>query len=105
MRCHLGNVRYLDIGSIIAEHFLKIQGVYFTVVSCIYRGKLIVFFRSVSNHYHAGKHAEALFSGYGVGGGHKDMGRAECEISKLPYPVKDIEDRFQVFIKEFSKKK
>jgi len=103
LRCHLGNVRYLDIGSIVAEHFLRIQGVYFTVVSCIYRAKLIVFFRSVSNKYHAGESAEALFKGYGVGGGHKDMGRAECDVCDLPYSVKEIEDRFQIFIKGLPK--
>lgn len=99
--CHLGRVRYFDIGSIIAEHFLKIQGVHFTLVSCIYKDKLYVFFRSVSESMHAGQMAQKLFEGIGVGGGHNDMGRAECMVAILPFQLSEIDNFFLNFIKNF----
>ena len=101
--CHLGKVGYLDIGAIIAEQYLKFQKVYLTVISCLHRDKVIVFIRSVRQEYNAGVIASKLFEGSGVGGGHADMGRAECAVSNLPVPLKDIEKRLLDFIREMVK--
>lgn len=97
--CHLGRVGYMDIGSIIAEQLLKIQKVYLSVVSLIYRDKIIVSFRSVRINFHAGELAAKLFTGSGVGGGHAEMGRAECMLSNLPYNLKDLDDKIMEFLK------
>ena len=96
--CHLGKVGYMDIGSIIAEQFLKVRGIYLTIVSCIYRDKLVVFFRSVNDNYHAGEFAEEIFKNFGVGGGHQDMGRAESFIQNLPFPKGKIEEYLHNFL-------
>ena len=89
--CHLGKVGYVDIGSILADQFLKIQKVHFSAVSCIYGEKVIVFLRSSRRLFHAGEMASKLFVPTGVGGGHSEMGRAECLVSSLPYMTSQIE--------------
>lgn len=89
--CYLGRVTYLDIGSILADQFLKVQKINLSLVALVSKDLLIVYLRSMNKLFNSGEIASKLFYGFGVGGGHVEMGRAECLLSQIPCAVKDIE--------------
>ncbi len=97
--CHLGRVSYPDIGAILAENFLKIQKAYVSAVSCVWKDQVIVYVRSLKKQHLAGEIAENIFPDTGIGGGHNEMGRAECLLSKLPFTQKSIEKNIFALLK------
>ncbi|MFC1856812.1 bifunctional oligoribonuclease/PAP phosphatase NrnA [Thermodesulfobacteriota bacterium] len=80
---HLGLVANPDICVIIADFFMRINPVKWSIVSGLYAGKLIIVFRNDGIRKNAGKVAQASFSQIGSAGGHKSMSRAEIPMENL----------------------
>lgn len=81
MFSHLGAVPSPDILVIIADFFLRIDDVNWSIVSGTNGNKLIVIFRSFGYRRNAGKVAEKAFAELGSAGGHKSAARAEIPLS------------------------
>ncbi|MCG8337577.1 MAG: DHH family phosphoesterase [Proteobacteria bacterium] len=81
MFSHLGAVPSPDILVIIADFFLRIDDVNWSIVSGTNGNKLIVIFRSFGYRRNAGKVAEKAFGELGSAGGHKSAARAEISLS------------------------
>jgi nanoRNase/pAp phosphatase (c-di-AMP/oligoRNAs hydrolase) len=80
---HLGNVATPDICVIIADFFMRINSVTWSIVSGTCNRKLILIFRNDGIRKNAGKLAKAGFGHLGSAGGHKNMARAEIALSEL----------------------
>lgn len=87
MYVHLGNVVNPDVCVLIADFFMKVNGVRWSIVSGIYAKKLVVIFRNDGLRNNAGKLAGKSFSEFGSAGGHKSMARAELPVSALECEV------------------
>ena len=79
---HVGNVSTPDVLVLIADFFMKVSAVSWSIVSGIYEGRLVVIFRNDGVRKNAGRLAESSFGLFGSAGGHKDMARAEMMISE-----------------------
>lgn len=88
---HLGPVVNPDVCVLIADFFMKIHGIRWSIVSGIYNKTLIVIFRNDGLRRDAGKVASGSFRKTGSAGGHKNMARAEIPVSDLKNIV-DIKD-------------
>jgi nanoRNase/pAp phosphatase (c-di-AMP/oligoRNAs hydrolase) len=84
---HLGPVVNPDICVLIADFFMKVNPVKWSIVSGCYRKKLILVFRNDGLRKNAGKVAKQSFGLLGSAGGHKSMARAEISIEDLPIQV------------------
>ncbi|QTA91989.1 DHH family phosphoesterase [Desulfonema magnum] len=85
---HIGTVSNPDVCVLLADFFMRISSVKWSIVSGLYDNKLILIFRNDGLRKHAGKTAKSGFGHMGSAGGHKSMARAEIPITKL----KDIVD-------------
>ena len=83
---HLGPVVSPDLCVIIADFFMKVNFVRWSIISGICNKKLIVVFRNDGLRRNAGEVAKQSFGSIGSAGGHKNMARAEI-------PVADLEER------------
>lgn len=92
---HLGPVINPDICVIIADFFMRIDSVNWSIVSGFYNKALIVIFRNDGIRKNAGKLAHKSFSLYGSAGGHKSIARAEITVENLKPPV-DPQDEKKV---------
>jgi nanoRNase/pAp phosphatase (c-di-AMP/oligoRNAs hydrolase) len=88
---HLGPVVNPDVCVIIADFFMRIVSVTWSIVSGTCDKKLIVIFRNDGIRKNAGKVAKESFGQLGSAGGHKNMARAEIELSDLSAQV-DMRD-------------
>jgi nanoRNase/pAp phosphatase (c-di-AMP/oligoRNAs hydrolase) len=86
---HLGPVVNPDVCVIIADFFMRIVSVTWSIVSGTCDKKLIVVFRNDGIRKNAGKVAKESFGQFGSAGGHKNMARAEIALSDLS----DLVDR------------
>jgi nanoRNase/pAp phosphatase (c-di-AMP/oligoRNAs hydrolase) len=83
---HLGEVPTPDICVQIADFFMRVDKINWTIVSGNCDEKVIIIFRNDGIRKNAGKVAESSFSEYGSAGGHKGMARAEIDYSSIePY--------------------
>lgn len=80
---HLGNVINPDICVIIADFFMRVNTVTWSIVSGICDKKLIIIFRNDGIRKNAGKVAKEGFGKLGNAGGHKNMARAEIALNDL----------------------
>jgi len=80
---HLGSVANPDICVLIADFFMRVSSVNWSIVSGLCGRKLILIFRSDGLRTNAGNVAEKGFGAFGSAGGHKSMARAEIPTSKL----------------------
>lgn len=80
---HLGAVVNPDICVIIADFFMRINSVTWSIVSGSCDKKLVVIFRNDGIRRNAGKVAKESFGQFGSAGGHKNMARAEVALSDL----------------------
>jgi nanoRNase/pAp phosphatase (c-di-AMP/oligoRNAs hydrolase) len=80
---HLGTVATPDVCVIIADFFMRINSVTWSIVSGTCEKKLIIIFRNDGIRKNAGKLAKAGFGQLGSAGGHKNMARAEITLSEL----------------------
>lgn len=88
---HLGPVVNPDVCVIIADFFMRIVSVTWSIVSGTYDKKLIVIFRNDGIRKNAGSVAKKGFGQFGSAGGHKNMARAEIALSDIAKQV-DIQD-------------
>lgn len=85
---HLGNVTNPDICVLIADFFMRVDAINWSIVSGICNNRLIVIFRNDGIRKNAGNVAKQSFGKFGSAGGHKSMARAEISVKDL----KDIVD-------------
>jgi nanoRNase/pAp phosphatase (c-di-AMP/oligoRNAs hydrolase) len=84
---HLGQVINPDVCVIIADFFMRIVSVTWSIVSGTYDKKLIVIFRNDGIRKNAGNVAKESFGQLGSAGGHKNMARAEVALTDLTQQV------------------
>ncbi len=85
---HLGRVPTPDLLVIIADFFMRVNNVSWSIVSGLHNKKLIVIFRNDGIRKNAGKLAQESFGALGSAGGHKSMARAEIAYND----IKDLVD-------------
>jgi nanoRNase/pAp phosphatase (c-di-AMP/oligoRNAs hydrolase) len=81
---HAGVCTKPDELVMVADTFLVISGVNWSVVSGVYKDKLVVILRNDGLRKSAGKTAKEAFGKFGSAGGHKTMARGELDM-KLIY--------------------
>jgi nanoRNase/pAp phosphatase (c-di-AMP/oligoRNAs hydrolase) len=84
---HLGPVVSPDVCVIIADFFMRVNPVKWSVVSGICDDKLVLVFRNDGLRKDAGRTAKKSFGHIGSAGGHKSMSRAEIPIENLKTTV------------------
>ena len=81
---HMGRVSNPDLLVMIADFFMKIAEIRWSIVSGAYRKDLIVILRNAGFHGDAGKTARLLFGGLkGSAGGHRNAARAEIPLGNI----------------------
>lgn len=80
---HLGDVPDADICALVADFFMKVDSIGWSIASGIYRDNLIIVFRSDGLKKDAGKLANKEFGKLGKAGGHKGAARAEVPLKNL----------------------
>ena len=89
----LGHVVNPDVCVIIADFFMRIVTVTWSIVCGTCDKKLIVIFRNDGIRKNAGNVARESFGQYGSAGGHKNMARAEIAVSDLSDQVDWRDDK------------
>ncbi len=77
---HAGNISKPDELVVVADFFLTLSKVNWSIISGIYEEKLIIVIRNDGLRKGAGNTAKEAFSAFGSAGGHKTMARAELEL-------------------------
>jgi nanoRNase/pAp phosphatase (c-di-AMP/oligoRNAs hydrolase) len=80
---HLGPVRNPDVCVSIADFFMKIHDIAWSIVSGTHQGRLIIIVRNDGIRKDAGKLLGQKFGHLGSAGGHKAMARAEIPLENL----------------------
>ena len=80
---HLGSVVNPDICVLIADFFMRIDSVNWSIVSGIYAKKLIIIFRNDGLRRNAGNVARLSFCSIGSAGGHKSIARSEISVANI----------------------
>jgi nanoRNase/pAp phosphatase (c-di-AMP/oligoRNAs hydrolase) len=80
---HLGPVKNPDICVLIADFFMRVASVRWSIVSGVYNKKLVIVFRNDGLRKNAGKVAKESFAQIGSAGGHRSAARAEILVSDL----------------------
>ncbi|OQY59582.1 MAG: phosphoesterase [Desulfobacteraceae bacterium 4572_88] len=88
---HLGPVSNPDICVLVADFFMRVSSVQWSIVSGLCEKKLVIVFRNDGLRKNAGKVARSGFGDLGSAGGHKSMARAEISLTALE-GVADIRD-------------
>lgn len=88
---HLGSVINPDVCVLIADFFMRVDTIRWSIVSGIYEKKLIVILRNDGIRKNAGTVANQSFGRYGSAGGHKSMARAEIGLPELK-PILEYKD-------------
>ncbi len=88
----LGSVASADLLVVVADFFLKVHGMHWIAVCGKSRGRLVVIFRGGDERMDLGAVASLTFEGFGSGGGHAAMARAEMALADVPRSEKDAED-------------
>ncbi|MFZ3046653.1 MAG: DHH family phosphoesterase [Desulfatirhabdiaceae bacterium] len=90
---HLGPVINPDICVIIADFFMRVHSISWSVVSGVFKDELVIIFRNDGLKKNAGNLAARAFSAYGSAGGHKSMARAEILLTRLDQEIGLLSDR------------
>lgn len=80
---HLDEVPSADLLVEIAEFFLKIHDISWSIISGIYEGHLIISVRNDGYRKDAGRAVRRAFGSVGCAGGHQAMARVEMSLDKL----------------------
>jgi len=80
---HLGRIKNPDICVVIADFFMRVNSVTWSIVSGIYDHRLIIILRNDGLRKNAGQTAQKSFGFSGSAGGHKGMARAEIPLDDL----------------------
>jgi nanoRNase/pAp phosphatase (c-di-AMP/oligoRNAs hydrolase) len=89
---HLGPLPNPDICVVIADFFMRIHTVTWSIVSGICDKKLVIIFRNDGSRKNAGRVAKEGFGSLGSAGGHKSMARAEINLADWKDPAVDFKD-------------
>jgi nanoRNase/pAp phosphatase (c-di-AMP/oligoRNAs hydrolase) len=89
---HLGRVIHPDVCVQVADFFLKVNTVNWSIVSGLHQRKLVVIFRNDGLRKDAGTLAKKGFGRWGSAGGHRSAARAEVPLSAIEEQV-DAGDR------------
>jgi nanoRNase/pAp phosphatase (c-di-AMP/oligoRNAs hydrolase) len=103
---HLGAVANPDICVLVADFFMRVATIGWSIVSGTYDKKLIIVFRNDGIRKNAGNVAKKSFGAIGSAGGHKSMARAEVDLDAIQTEVKHQDERklFQWIIKKVEKR-
>jgi nanoRNase/pAp phosphatase (c-di-AMP/oligoRNAs hydrolase) len=85
---HAGNISKPDELVVVADFFLTIATVNWSIISGVYEKKLIIIIRNDGLRKGAGKTAKEAFCKYGSAGGHKTMARAELDLKLIRKEIK-----------------
>ncbi|MFP4194378.1 MAG: DHH family phosphoesterase [Desulfosalsimonas sp.] len=80
---HLGQVETPDICVLIADFFMRVNTVTWSIVSGFIEGRLVIILRNDGLRKNAGNAASRQFGHLGTAGGHKSMARAEIQTDNL----------------------
>ncbi len=89
---HLGNVPSPDVCVLIADFFMRVSSVSWSIVSGRCNKKLVIIFRNDGIRKNAGRLASLSFGQLGSAGGHKSMARAEITYTELKPAVDTTDD-------------
>ncbi len=87
---HAGNITKPDELVVVADFFLTIATVNWSIISGVYKKELVIIFRNDGLRKGAGKTAKEAFSKYGSAGGHKTMARAELDLKLIRKDIKSV---------------
>lgn len=90
---HLGSVVSPDVCVLIADFFMRVNRIEYSVVSGLCEGRLVIIFRNDGLRKNAGTLATQSFGKFGTAGGHKSMARAEIPLANLPEDVEVKDDK------------
>ena len=90
---HLGPVINPDVCVLLADFFIKVSSVDWSIVSGLYERNLIVVCRNDGLRKDAGKVAHKSFATVGSAGGHKSSARAEIPLENLKNEIDPGDDR------------
>jgi nanoRNase/pAp phosphatase (c-di-AMP/oligoRNAs hydrolase) len=77
---HRGRVSHPDVCVQVADFFLRVNTVNWSIVSGLHQRKLVVIFRNDGIRKNAGTLAKESFGRWGSAGGHKSAARAEVSL-------------------------
>jgi nanoRNase/pAp phosphatase (c-di-AMP/oligoRNAs hydrolase) len=83
MTVFMGEVDSTDILVILADFFLRVHEISWTVVSGVHEDKLVTIFRGDGVRRDMGRLSQFIFGDVGSAGGHKAMARAEIPVHNL----------------------
>ncbi|MGD9162006.1 MAG: DHH family phosphoesterase [Desulfobacteraceae bacterium] len=83
----MDNVNNPDTLVLMADFFLKMAEITWSIAAGISGKKLVIIFRNAGFRLDAGKVAQKLFGDYGSAGGHKSAARAEIPLSNIENEV------------------
>ncbi len=89
---HLGPVVHPDVCVQVADFFLRVNSVNWSIVSGLHHRKLVVIFRNDGIRKNAGTLAKKCFGRWGMAGGHKSAARAEVSVEAIEAIV-DVNSR------------
>jgi nanoRNase/pAp phosphatase (c-di-AMP/oligoRNAs hydrolase) len=103
---HLGPVANPDVCVIIADFFMRVNAVNWSIVSGLYKKTLTIIFRNDGIRRNAGLVARESFGNIGSAGGHKNMARAEIDVNQLLEQVdyKNSDKLLQWIIRQVQRK-
>ncbi len=100
---HLGKVTNPDICVLIADFFMRVSSVNWSIVSGVYKKKLIIIFRNYGFGSNAGNTAQKAFGDLGTAGGHKNMARAEIPFGLLDMNIDQEEETLKWIMQKILK--
>jgi nanoRNase/pAp phosphatase (c-di-AMP/oligoRNAs hydrolase) len=89
---HLGQVIHPDVCVLIADFFLRVDSINWSIVSGLHQRKLVIIFRNDGIRNNAGKVAKQSFGALGSAGGHKSAARAEVPLENIKEMVDHRDD-------------
>jgi len=87
---HAGNISKPDELVVVADFFLTLSKVNWSIISGVYEKKLIIVVRNDGLRKGAGNTVKEAFSIFGSAGGHKTMARAELELKLIRKEIKTV---------------
>lgn len=84
---HLGQVIHPDVCVLIADFFMRVDSINWSIVSGLHQRKLVIIFRNDGIRNNAGKMAKQSFGDLGSAGGHKSAARAEVPLEIIKEEV------------------
>ena len=87
---HAGKIFKPDELVVVADFFLTLAKVNWSIISGVYQNRLIIIFRNDGLRKGAGITAKEAFSDYGSAGGHKTMARAELNFNLIKKEIKSV---------------